>query len=147
LRWFKIDELPQLWNILCGDMSLVGPRPVVPELTKEFKLAYMQLLEVRPGLTDPASLKYCREAEMLALVADPLVYFKTVITPDKLRISQAYLQRANTRSDVVVMAATAWALLRSCRRPLSRQRVSTGFGRVPEIIVSKAVQPTVASGD
>lgn len=147
LRWFKIDELPQLWNVLCGEMSLVGPRPVVPELTEEFKLAYMQLLQVRPGLTDPATLKYCHEAEMLGLVADPLTYFKTVVTPDKLRISQAYLQRADTLSDVGVMAATARVLLRSSRRPLPCPPARIGVVVVPEIIVSKIVRTAVAIGD
>ena len=56
LRWLKVDELPQLWNVLRGEMSLVGPRPVVPELTVEFKGAYVRLLAVRPGLTDPATI-------------------------------------------------------------------------------------------
>ena len=110
LRNCKLDELPQLWNVLRGDMSLVGPRPVVPELTAEFKQDYEKLLDARPGLTDPATLKYCRETEILALVPDPLEYFKTVVTPDKLRISQTYKQRANLWSDLGVMAETAVAL-------------------------------------
>jgi len=93
-------------------MSLVGPRPVVPELTAEFELAYEMLLEARPGLTDPATLKYCREAEILALVPNPQDYFKTVVTPNKLRISHAYQLRANLWTDLAVMAGTAVALLR-----------------------------------
>jgi lipopolysaccharide/colanic/teichoic acid biosynthesis glycosyltransferase len=111
LRRSKVDELPQLWNVLRGEMSLVGPRPVVPQLTVEFNSDYQLLLKVRPGLTDPASLKYCREAEILALVPDPLRYFKTVVTPDKLRISRAYLRRATLWSDLGVMAQTAVVLL------------------------------------
>jgi lipopolysaccharide/colanic/teichoic acid biosynthesis glycosyltransferase len=111
LRRYKFDELPQLWTVLRGDMSLVGPRPVVPELTQEFKQEYQLLLAVRPGLTDPATLKYCHESEVLAQVPDPLRYFKTVVTPDKLHISQAYLQRANLWSDMGVMAGTVLALL------------------------------------
>jgi lipopolysaccharide/colanic/teichoic acid biosynthesis glycosyltransferase len=117
MRCFKLDELPQLWNVLRGDMSLVGPRPVVPELTAEFKWAYDQLLESRPGLTDPATLKYCHEAEILAMVPDPLDYFKTVVTPDKLRISQAYQLRANLWTDLGVMARTAVALLQPAPAP------------------------------
>lgn len=113
LRRFKIDELPQLWNVLRGDMSMVGPRPVIPELTEEFHGSYERLLTVRPGLTDPATLKYCREAEMLALVPDPLRHFKTVVTPDKLRISNAYLENSNVWSDLVVLLDTAMALLPS----------------------------------
>jgi lipopolysaccharide/colanic/teichoic acid biosynthesis glycosyltransferase len=122
LRWLKFDELPQLLNVLRGDMSLVGPRPVIPELTVEFRREYERLLEVRPGLTDPATIKYCRETELLALVPEPLKYFKTVVTPDKLRISQEYLERACVWSDFAVMIGTAMALfpakwLARMRRP------------------------------
>jgi len=115
LRRFKIDELPQLWNVLCGDMSMVGPRPVIPELTQEFRGSYERLLTVRPGLTDPATLKYCREAEILALVSDPLSHFMTVVTPDKLRISDAYLENASVWSDMRVLLDTAAALLAPLR--------------------------------
>jgi lipopolysaccharide/colanic/teichoic acid biosynthesis glycosyltransferase len=111
LRWLKVDELPQLLNVLGGQMSLVGPRPVVPELALEFHSAYSRLLKVRPGLTDPASVKYCRENELLALLPDPLTYFKTVVTPDKLKISTAYLERANVWTDLTVLVATALALI------------------------------------
>lgn len=113
LRWSKIDELPQLWNVVRGDMSLVGPRPVLPELTQEFRPHYERLLASRPGLTDPATVKYCREVEILALVPDPLDYFKRVIVPDKLKISAAYLQRATVRSDMVVLMRTVIALMPS----------------------------------
>jgi lipopolysaccharide/colanic/teichoic acid biosynthesis glycosyltransferase len=129
LRWLKFDELPQLWNVLRGDMSLVGPRPVIPELTLEFKRAYDGLLEVRPGLTDPAAIKYCREAEFLAQVPEPLKYFKTVVTPDKLRLSQDYLERATVWSDFGVMAGTAVALFPANWRAWFRQPVSAGAGR------------------
>jgi lipopolysaccharide/colanic/teichoic acid biosynthesis glycosyltransferase len=111
LRYFKIDELPQLWNVLRGDMSLVGPRPVIPEIAREFKKSYRSLLTVRPGLTDPATLKYCREAEMLASLPDPAQYFKTVATPDKLEISLLYQERATVFGDLCVLAATALAIL------------------------------------
>ncbi|MGB7549273.1 MAG: sugar transferase [Terracidiphilus sp.] len=111
LRKYKLDELPQLWNVLRGDMSMVGPRPVIPELADEFHSEYTRLLEVRPGLTDPASLKYCRETELLATVPEPLLYFKAVVTPDKLRLSQAYINRATAWSDLGLMAQTAFALL------------------------------------
>jgi lipopolysaccharide/colanic/teichoic acid biosynthesis glycosyltransferase len=111
LRRLKVDELPQLWNVLCGQMSLVGPRPVVPELAIEYLQAYKRLLEVRPGLTDPATLKYCHEEEFLSLVPDPLRYYKNVLVPDKLRISAAYLRRANVWSDLTVLASTALALI------------------------------------
>lgn len=111
LRTYKLDELPQLWNVVRGDMSLVGPRPVIPELTYEFYRSYEKLLRVRPGLTDPASLKYCHESEMLQGVPDPLVHFKRVVTPDKLRLSAEYLARATVWSDLQVMTQTATTLL------------------------------------
>jgi lipopolysaccharide/colanic/teichoic acid biosynthesis glycosyltransferase len=111
LRRLKVDELPQLWNVLCGEMSLVGPRPVVPELAIEYLRSYKRLLKVRPGLTDPATLKYCHEEEFLSLVPDPLRYYKNILVPDKLRISSAYMHRANVWSDLTVLAATALALI------------------------------------
>ncbi len=106
LRQTKIDELPQLWNVLRGDMSLVGPRPVLPQLTAEFRSGYALLLRARPGLTDPASLKYCREAALLADSADPMRFFKTVVTPDKIRISLEYQERATLWTDCWTLAMT-----------------------------------------
>ncbi len=122
MRRFKLDELPQLWNVLRGDMSIVGPRPVIPELAVEFRWAYAGLLEVRPGLTDPASLEYCNETEILDAVEDPLIYFKTIVTPDKIRISQNYLQRADSWTDLGVVVMTAFVLVSPhYRRQFSRQ--------------------------
>jgi lipopolysaccharide/colanic/teichoic acid biosynthesis glycosyltransferase len=106
LRRSKLDELPQLWNVLCGQMSLVGPRPVVPELTREFREVYVFLLRARPGLTDPASLKYSQEAQLLARTSDPMQFFKTVVTPDKLRISFEYMRQANLWTDLKTIAMT-----------------------------------------
>lgn len=111
MRKYKLDELPQLWNVLCGEMSMVGPRPVIPELTHEFRSHYERLLAVRPGLTDPAALKYHRETELLAAVPDPLRHFKTVVTPDKVHLSAAYLDRATVWSDLILMACTARVLV------------------------------------
>ncbi len=133
LRRFKFDELPQLWNILRGDMSLVGPRPVIPELAREFDAAYRELLKVRPGLTDPASLKYCREAEILASVRNPVRYFKTVIAPDKIRISLAYMKRATMWSDFDVMLRTArilFSLLWKLMLGVAAARTSSGIGAI-----------------
>ena len=94
---------------------MVGPRPVIPELAFEFAEAYVHLLDVRPGLTDPSSMKYCREEELLALFPDPLRHFKTVLTPDKLRISAAYLDSATVWSDLGVLMGTGLALFPSNR--------------------------------
>jgi lipopolysaccharide/colanic/teichoic acid biosynthesis glycosyltransferase len=117
LRRLKIDELPQLWNVLRGDMSLVGPRPVVPEITEEFRASYVRLLEVRPGLTDPATLKYCHEEQFLELIPDQQKYYKTVLIPDKLRLSTEYLDHATVRSDLRLLAATSRALIPDHWRP------------------------------
>jgi lipopolysaccharide/colanic/teichoic acid biosynthesis glycosyltransferase len=107
LRRTKVDELPQLWNVLWGEMSLVGPRPVLPELTYEFREYYAFLLETRPGLTDPASLKYSQETRLLALAPDPMHFFKTVVTPDKIRLSLAYMGQATLWTDIVTLGMTA----------------------------------------
>ena len=134
LRWLKFDELPQLWNVLNGEMSLVGPRPVVPDLALEFRDSYVRLLEARPGLTDPATLKYCREEELLALVPDPLRYYRSVLTPDKLRISAAYQERANLWTDMGVLAATAFALLPFNWRPSFVRELFTEPGKTAELL-------------
>jgi lipopolysaccharide/colanic/teichoic acid biosynthesis glycosyltransferase len=107
LRRAKLDELPQLWNVLCGDMSLVGSRPVLPELTSEFRTPYALLLRARPGLTDPASLKYSQEARLLATAPDAMRFFKTVVTPDKIRISTEYMEQANVWTDLATLMMTA----------------------------------------
>ena len=130
LRRWKLDEFPQLWNVLRGDMSLVGPRPVIPELAREFPAEYTHLLRVRPGLTDPASVQYCHEIEMLSLVPDPLKYFKTVLTPDKLRISRNYLQTASIMSDFGVIVKTVVALMTPVRRPAPSPQFESLLPRV-----------------
>ena len=135
LRRTKIDELPQLWNVLRGEMSLVGPRPVVPELTTEFHVHYVLLLRGRPGLTDPASLKYSQEARLLATSGDPMHFFKTVVTPDKIEISLEYMENANLWTDLVTLAMTG---LICCLPSISR-----AYGRLPRPVVS-APRPTAS---
>ena len=136
LRRLKLDELPQLWNVLRGEMSMVGPRPVIPELTVEFRRSYERLLQVRPGLTDPATLKYFREAEMLAQVPDPHRHFMTVVTPDKLRISQAYLKRANVWRDLALMIRTALTLLAQPWQPQSSEPVVVARAKLHTLLRS-----------
>ena len=135
LRRIKLDELPQLWNVLRGEMSMVGPRPVIPELTVQFRRAYERLLQVRPGLTDPATLKYFREAEMLAQVPDPQRHFMTVVTPDKLRISQAYLERANGWRDLGFMIRTALTLLVQPWQPQFREAVAAARAKLHTLLM------------
>jgi lipopolysaccharide/colanic/teichoic acid biosynthesis glycosyltransferase len=131
LRRTKIDELPQLWNVLRGEMSLVGPRPVLPELTQEFREYYAFLLKARPGLTDPASLKYSQETRLLEQAADPMHFFKTVVTPDKIRLSYEYMGRANLWTDSVTLAMTAAI----CCFP----SISRIYGKAPEILSDSVV--------
>ena len=140
LRRLKIDELPQLWNVVRGDMSLVGPRPMIPELVLRFRRDYKRLLEVRPGLTDPATLKYCREEDSLFLVADPQRYFRNVLMPDKVRISAAYLQRANFWRDLDVLAATFIALLPAGPRSRWRSASAEPQGNGAEFNLSEPMQ-------
>jgi lipopolysaccharide/colanic/teichoic acid biosynthesis glycosyltransferase len=125
LRRTKLDELPQLWNVIRGEMSLVGPRPVLPELTYEFREFYIYLLRTRPGLTDPASLKYSQENRLLGQVQDAMGFFKNVVTPDKIRMSLEYMDRATVWTDLKMMAMTAAV----CCFP----SLSGMFGAMPEV--------------
>ena len=121
LRKLKIDELPQLWNVLLGDMSFVGPRPVILDLAHEFRPQYERLLTVRPGLTDPATLRYMNEVELLACIEEPMQYFRTVLTPHKLRLSEEYLDRANLRTDLLLILKTAKCLMQTAMGSLLGQ--------------------------
>jgi lipopolysaccharide/colanic/teichoic acid biosynthesis glycosyltransferase len=90
LRKYKIDELPQLYNVLIGDMSFVGPRPDLPGYYDLLQGADREILKLKPGLTGPASLKYSQEEELLASVDDPVYYNNTILFPDKVRINLNY---------------------------------------------------------
>jgi lipopolysaccharide/colanic/teichoic acid biosynthesis glycosyltransferase len=138
LRRTKLDELPQLWNVLRGEMSLVGPRPVLPELTSEFREPYLQLLRTRPGLTDPASLKYSQETRLLAQAEDPMHFFKAVVTPDKIQISLEYLERANLWTDSMTLAMTA---VICCFPAMSRF-----YGELPELMSQSEMAEMALSG-
>ncbi|NWO11975.1 sugar transferase [Chromohalobacter salexigens] len=92
LRKTKIDELPQLWNVLWGDMSFVGPRPDVPGFADSLVGEERRLLSIRPGITGPATLKYRNEEELLTAAGDPEVYNREVIWPDKVRINLEYIR-------------------------------------------------------
>jgi lipopolysaccharide/colanic/teichoic acid biosynthesis glycosyltransferase len=106
LRKTKLDELPQLWNVLVGDMSLVGPRPEVPKYVEMFRDDYRVVLSVRPGLTDPASVKYRDEAAILAGCPDPEREYVEHILPDKIALAREYIARSTFASDLAVLART-----------------------------------------
>lgn len=116
LRRTKLDELPQLLNVLRGDMSLVGPRPEVPEFVQQYSLEQRDVLDLVPGITDPASIKYAGESDILALQADPRDYYVTTIMPDKIRISIQYAKRATMVSDFLVITETVLGWGRASRR-------------------------------
>lgn len=106
LRRFKLDELPQLWNVLRGDMSLVGPRPEVPVYVAHYTPEQRVVLSVRPGITDPSSLVYRREEDILASASDPEKFYRTRILPDKLARSSAYLQNISLYGDTRIILKT-----------------------------------------
>jgi len=106
LRRYKVDELPQLWNVIRGDMSLVGPRPEVPVYIEEYTPEQRTVLSVRPGITDPASLAYRHEEEILAGQADPEQFYRTKILPDKLARNRAYLEKITFWNDIRTIVKT-----------------------------------------
>ena len=100
LRRYKLDELPELWNVLIGDMSFVGPRPDVPGYADKLEGKDRKILKLKPGITGPASLKYANEEEILASQEDPVKYNDEVIFPDKVRINLRYLSNRNFWQDL-----------------------------------------------
>ena len=106
LRHYKLDELPELWNVLIGDMSFVGPRPDVPGYADQLKGKEREVLKLRPGITGPASLKYRDEEDLLAEQPDPQKYNDEVIFPDKVRINLYYLHHYSFIKDIEMIFCT-----------------------------------------
>ncbi len=106
LRRYKLDELPELWNVLKGDMSFVGPRPDVPGYADMLTGEDREVLRLRPGITGPASMKYRDEEELLARQADPQRYNDEVIFPDKVRINLYYLHHYSFLKDIRMIFCT-----------------------------------------
>jgi len=105
-RKYKLDELPQLFNVMAGSMSFVGPRPDVPSYADQLEGADRIILQVRPGITGPASLKYKDEEVLLAAAADPAWYNDTIIWPDKVRINKEYVTNYSLLGDVKYIVQT-----------------------------------------
>lgn len=105
-RRYKLDELPQLLNVLRGDMSLVGPRPDVPGYADKLEGSDRVVLQLRPGITGPATLKYRNEDEILATVKDPVYYNNQVIWPDKVRINRHYYEHYSFFNDLLYLFKT-----------------------------------------
>ena len=106
LRRYKLDELPQLWNVFIGDMSFVGPRPDVPGYADKLVGEDRVILKLRPGITGPASLKYRDEETLLATVEDPIRYNDEVIFPDKVRINKEYYYNWSFWQDIRYIVRT-----------------------------------------
>ncbi|UFS62398.1 sugar transferase [Sulfurimonas sp. HSL-3221] len=106
LRRFKLDELPQLFNILIGDMSFVGPRPDVAGYADRLEGEDRVILGIRPGITGPATLKYRDEEALLAEQTDPQRYNDMVIWPDKVRINRAYVEQWSLQKDLAYIWMT-----------------------------------------
>ena len=106
LRATKMDELPQFWNVLSGDMSLVGPRPEVPEYVELFRARYKHILSIRPGITDIASLRFRDEEKLLAQSPEPLREYVERLLPLKLDLADEYLRQRSLRLDFLIMVKT-----------------------------------------
>lgn len=111
LRGLKLDELPQLWNVVAGEMSLVGPRPQVPEDASLYTAEERRMLEARPGITDLASIVFSDEGEILAGSGDPDLLYNQIIRPWKSRLALLYLERSCWSSDARILLWTAGALV------------------------------------
>jgi lipopolysaccharide/colanic/teichoic acid biosynthesis glycosyltransferase len=112
LRKFKLDELPQLANVLYGDMSFVGPRPEVRKYVDLYNPMQLQVLNVRPGITDLASIEFRNENELLSSQQDPDKYYIEVIMPKKLQINLDYLKESTLFKDVWVIVKTFLAIVK-----------------------------------
>jgi len=117
LRATKLDELPQLLNVLRGDMAIVGPRPEVPRYVAMYDREQRRVLEVRPGITDPASIHYRDESTLLAAAEDPEATYVREVMPHKLALNLAYMERRTLWSDVGVIFATLVRLFRRSPEP------------------------------
>ena len=113
LRKLKLDELPQLFNVLIGEMSLVGPRPEVPEYAAAYDADQARVLSVRPGITGPAALTYIDEEKVLASKHDKEAFYRNTLMPQKLELDLAYCEHINFLTDLQMIMATLRRLLHS----------------------------------
>jgi lipopolysaccharide/colanic/teichoic acid biosynthesis glycosyltransferase len=106
LAMTKLDELPQLWNVIRGEMRLVGPRPEVPEFVSRYRTEYTELLSVLPGITGPAAVEYASESHLLSLQQDPLSFYEESIMPRKIEIDLEYIRTRTLLGDLRILTAT-----------------------------------------
>ncbi len=135
MRRLKIDELPQFWNVLVGDMAIVGPRPDIPRFVEKIAGADRVVLAVRPGITGPATLKYRNEEELLNNHADPEWLNREVLFPDKVRINREYVLGYTFSSDVKYLWLTAASMLEPVFAVVRRQP------RIDRVATKRRVAP------
>jgi lipopolysaccharide/colanic/teichoic acid biosynthesis glycosyltransferase len=111
LRKTKLDEVPQLFNVLKGDMSLVGPRPEVQRYVDMFRADYEEILTVRPGVTDLASIEFLDESTLLGTATDPEKEYSEVVLPEKIRLAKEYVRRQSLLFDLRIIVGTMFRLL------------------------------------
>ena len=111
LRKYKLDELPQLWNVFIGDMSLVGPRPEVKKYTDLYTEEQKQVLQVRPGITDWASIKYVDENKILGEAKDPDEAYVNLIMPNKIKLNMVYIQHQTLGEYFKIIFLTIWSIV------------------------------------
>ena len=147
LRRSKLDELPQLFNVLVGEMSLVGPRPEVPCYVASYSAEQRRVLELVPGVTDVASIRYVAESALLAESLDPEHVYVSEIVPDKIRLNLAYAAHATVWSDVWVILATLhrlfWSRDGSARRTVASlaRRRTVASPAEPEFAATEGTMP------
>jgi lipopolysaccharide/colanic/teichoic acid biosynthesis glycosyltransferase len=115
LRKAKLDELPQLFNVVKGEMTFVGPRPELPQFVEMFRQDYEEILKVRPGITDLASLKYRDEAEILGRSVDPRKEYIARVLPDKINLGKQYVRSSSLVFDLRLIFKTLFTLIASGR--------------------------------
>lgn len=111
IRKFKFDELPQLINVFIGDMSLVGPRPEVRHYVDYWTPEQMRVLDVRPGITDPASIKFRNENELMGKAEDSEKYYIEVIMQEKIRLYLEYVEKHSFFYDIALIFKTFWVIV------------------------------------
>jgi lipopolysaccharide/colanic/teichoic acid biosynthesis glycosyltransferase len=152
LRPLKLDELPQLWNVLCGEMSLVGSRPEVPRYVDLYRAEYTEILKIRPGITDPASIRYRDENQLLDRAEDAERDYVERILPEKLRLSRHYARHASVAWDVQLVLTTLASLFYPARAVervvdwLTPFRLWVGFAvQVAALVVADVLASTATS--
>jgi lipopolysaccharide/colanic/teichoic acid biosynthesis glycosyltransferase len=139
IRSYKLDELTQLWNVLKGDMSLVGPRPNVKRETDLYTSQEKRLLSIKPGITDFASIVFSDEGEILADKADPDIAYNQLIRPGKSRLGLFYIEHKNILVDLLLIAFTALAIV-SKQRSLKAVNALLKLLKAPEDLIVLAAR-------